>query len=94
MTLSNQERKEIIEQFASMYAATDDVSMLSHMPQDTNDPEALSFENYFNFLQDLYGLRSDIKSISEEELDGKIQDLAKRAEEFNYPVNILGAFYG
>lgn len=94
MTLSNQERKEVLDLFSSLYAPTDDIAMLSHMPQDMNDPDGEAFTRYFNFLQDFYKLRSDVKSISEEELDVKLQDISSRAEEFNYPVNILGAFYG
>lgn len=92
--LTNEERKESLRIFSELYAAGDFLTMVSNMPLDVNDPNGESFDDYFDFLQSMYSLRSDIMSMqTEEELDERLSYLAQRAQHFSYPLNALEVFY-
>jgi len=93
--LTNDERQESLRIFSELYANRDFNVMVQHMPLDTNDPEGEKFNLYFDFLQSLYSLRSDIQSMqSENELDERLEDLIQMAQEFDYPMEPLEVFYG
>jgi hypothetical protein len=93
--LTNDERQESLRIFSELYANRDFNIMVQHMPLDTNDPEGEKFNFYFDFLQSLYSLRSDIQSMqSEDELDERLEDLIQMAQEFDYPMEPLEVFYG
>ena len=96
MTLTNVEREEMLRIFAELYSDRDFNVMVEHMPSDINDPEGQSFSDYFDFLQSLYSLRSDIKSFTNVQfLDDRINILERRASEFGFPVDLmLEAFRG
>jgi hypothetical protein len=93
--LTNEDRQESLRIFSSLYAARDLNTMLHYMPKDVNDSEGEVFNQYFDFLQSLYSLRSDVKSMeSESELDERLLILYDLAKKFNYPIDIIEAFYG
>jgi hypothetical protein len=93
--LTNDDRYESLKIFSSLYAAGDLNTMVQYMPRDIDDPTGERFDDYFDFLQSLYALRSDIKSIeSEEELDARLFNISQVAQRFNYPSRIIEAFYG
>jgi hypothetical protein len=93
--LTNEDRSESLRIFSSLYAARDFTTMIHCMPKDINDPEGTLFDDYFDFLQSLYAVRSDIKSIeSEDELDERLVVIHEWSKKFNYPTKIIEAFYG
>lgn len=93
--LTNEDRQESLKIFSSLYAAGDFNTMIHHMPKDVNDPQGELFNEYFDFLQSLYALRGDVKSMeSEQELDERLVILSKWMDKFNYPTDIIEAFYG
>lgn len=95
MIMTNVDREEILGIFSTLYAATDYEVMRIHMPLDKNDPDGVLFEEYYDFLQALYSLRSDIKMLeSEDDLDFIIHNILVKAKKFNYPINILYGFMG
>lgn len=94
MVLSNQDRELIMEEFTMLYGQEDLPVILIHMPKDLNDPDAKEFERYFNFIQLMFSLRSDIKSFSESQLDERLDLLKSLAKEYNYPTGSLEVFYG
>jgi hypothetical protein len=95
MLMTNFDREEFLSIFSSMYAATDYDMMRVHMPLDKNDPDGLLFQEYFDFLQSLYALRSDIQMLeSEEDLDFIMNNILVKSRKFNYPINILYGFLG
>lgn len=92
--LTNEDRKESLRIFADLYSASDLNTMVHFMPEDVNDPDGERFDAYFDFLQSLYALRSDIKTMeSEAELDDRLHELLSLAESFNYPTDIIEGFY-
>jgi hypothetical protein len=64
------------------------------MPTDTDDPDGESFNRYFRYMQELYSLRSDLRILSEDEIDEKLNNIRGLSMEFTYPTNIMESFYG
>lgn len=94
MVLTNSEREGIIKEFTKIYGEEDLKVILSHMPEDLNDPDAKEFEQYFDFIQLLFSIKSDIKSFTIEQLDSRLELLSSLAKKYNYPTNSLEVFYG
>ena len=94
MTLTNKDREVILEEFTMLYGQQDLPVILMHMPTELNDPNAVEFEKYFNFIQLMFALRSDIKTFSVNELDERLEDLTSLAKHYNYPTGSLEVFYG
>lgn len=95
MILTDVERKESLRIFSMLYAEQDYNTMVQYMPTEIDDPEGAGFSGYFDFLQSLYSIRSDIKSFdSEDDLDFVLENIYNKAELYKYPKNILEAFYG
>jgi hypothetical protein len=95
MTLTDVDRKEVLRIFSELYASQDYNTMIQFMPKDMNDPDGSIFSDYFDFIQSIYVLRSDIKSFeTEEDLDFTLNNLIEKAKFYNYPMKILEAFYG
>lgn len=91
--LTDFDREKTLEEFAGLYADPDLVEMVSHMPRDINDPDGDVFSEYFDFLQILYSLRSDIKVFDDEDLDLRLMELNELCDRFDYPKDILEVFY-
>jgi hypothetical protein len=95
MTVTDVDRKEVLRIFSELYSSQDYNTMIQFMPRDVNDPDGLKFSDYFDFLQALYVLRSDIKSFeTEEDLDYVLNNIIEKAKVYNYPMYALEAFYG
>lgn len=96
MNLTNVEREEILRIFSELYSERDFGTMVEYMPSDVNDPDGTIFSDYFDFLQSLYSLRSDVKAFTDVEfLDDRIEILEKKASDFGFPVDLmLEAFRG
>lgn len=94
--LTNEDRVESLRIFSTLYAPRDFNLMVSRMPQDVNDQDGILFDSYFDFLQSLYALRGDIKTIeTEDELDEILMNVFNSCKKFNYPTHMVeGLYYG
>jgi len=91
--LTDADREEALNIFSSLYAHLDFDMMKIHMPRFNDDESGVLFEEYYDFLQSLYAIRSDIQSFStEEDLDFVISNIVERSKRFSYPINILYPF--
>lgn len=87
------DREEVLNIFSSLYAAADFDMMKIHMPRFNDDPDGVLFEEYYDFLQSLYSIRSDIQMIeSEDDLDFVVNNIVERSKKFTYPINTLYPF--
>lgn len=94
MTFTNEDRELAIKEFSSIYGETNLKEMLNHIPDALSDVDGEEFDLYFDFIQLMFSLKSDIKQLNEQELYEKLEMVKSLAKKFNYPVQNLEDFYG
>lgn len=89
--MTDQERFKSINTLSELYAPQDTATNVNHMPRFRDDPDGKDFDKYFNFLQHMYLLKASFMFYDETELKAVATELARLANQYEYPTNLIEA---
>lgn len=83
--ISDSERRMFLSHFTD-FRGGDEEFLFIHAPKQSNDIEGKSFQDYYDFLQELYGFSEDAPHLPIDDYVYGKDYLRKRARNYGFPV--------